>query len=148
MKVVCVNRRAQHEYEIEERIEAGIVLLGTEVKSLREGRVSLKESYAKIKGQEVWLCGCNISPYPPAASANHEPKRERKLLLHKAQIKRLIGKVNMKGFTIIPLSIYFKNARAKVEIALAKGRKLHDKRALIKERICQREIKRALKRIY
>jgi SsrA-binding protein len=148
MKMICINKRVAHDYEVMEKMEAGLVLYGTEVKSLREGRVSLKESYATIKGGEVYLCDCNISAYPPAGPYNHEPKRDRKLLLHKQQIKRLIGKVKMKGFTIVPTCMYFKGDFAKVEIALVKGRKKQDKRELIKKRIHQREIERALKRAY
>lgn len=144
-KVVGINKTARHEYFITDTYEAGMVLHGTEVKSLREGRVNLKDSYAQIKNGELFLVNCHISPYKYGNQFNHDPMRPRKLLLHKREIKRLIGKVAERGFTLIPLKIYFKNGKAKVELGLAKGKKIHDKREDMKERDAQREMERALK---
>jgi len=144
-KIVCRNKRAFHEYEILETLEAGMVLTGTEVKSLREGRVNLKDSYAKVEEGEVFLVDAHISPYSHGNIMNHDPLRPRKLLLHKREIKRLTGKVRERGLTLIPLQIYFKNGKAKVELALAKGKKIHDKRAAIKKREEKRELQRELK---
>lgn len=144
-KTICKNKRAFHEYEILETLEAGIVLLGTEVKSLREGRVNLKDSYAKVEEGEIFLVDAHISPYSHGNIMNHDPVRPRKLLLHKSEIKRLTGKVKERGLTLIPLQIYFKDGKAKVEIALAKGKKIHDKRAAIKKRDEKRELQRELK---
>lgn len=135
MKVVCTNRKARQDYEIVETYEAGIVLTGTEVKALREGRANLKDSYAKIKNGEIFLLNAHISPYSHGNLLNHDPERERKLLMHKREIMRLLGKVKERGYTLIPLSIYFdKNNRAKLELALAKGKTKHDKREAIKRR--------------
>jgi SsrA-binding protein len=135
MKVVCTNRKARHDYEIVETYEAGIVLKGTEVKSLREGRANLKDSYAKIKDGEIFLLNAHISPYVYGNVNNHDPERQRKLLMHKREIMRLLGKVKERGYTLVPLSIYFdKNNRAKVELALAKGKSSYDKRESIKRR--------------
>jgi SsrA-binding protein len=146
MRQVCVNRKALHNYHIEERLEAGIVLAGTEVKSLREGRVNLNDSYARIKNGEMYLVGAHISPYSFGNLLNHDPKRERKLLLHKREIKRLTGKVAEKGYTLVPLSIYFNDRNlAKVEIALAKGKTLVDKREEIKRRDEKRILEREMK---
>lgn len=142
---VVVNRRARHDYEIEETIEAGLVLTGSEVKSLRAGKGQLKDSYARVKNGEVWLLQAHISEYAPAARFGHDPTRPRKLLLHKREIARLGGKVREKGLTLIPLRIYFKHGRAKVELGLARGKKLYDKRAATRERDAQREIERALR---
>ena len=144
-KIVCKNKRAFHEYEILETLEAGMVLTGTEVKSLREGRVNLKDSYAKVEEGEVFLVDAHISPYSHGNIMNHDPLRPRKLLLHKREIKRLTGKVRERGLTLIPLQIYFKDGKAKVELALAKGKKIHDKRAAIKKRDEKRELQRELK---
>jgi SsrA-binding protein len=144
-KVVCKNRRAWHEYEILETMEAGMALVGTEVKSLREGRVNLKDSYAKVEGEEVFLVDAHISPYSHGNIMNHDPLRRRKLLLHKREIRRLAGKVQERGLTLIPLQIYFKAGRAKVELALAKGKRLYDKRAAIKKRDERRDLQRELK---
>jgi SsrA-binding protein len=138
-KVVAENRRARHDYEIIDRYEAGLVLLGSEVKSLREGGCQLVDSYAEVKNGEVFLVGCNIAQYAASSYQNHPPRRPRKLLLHAAEIRRLDTKVREKGLTLIPLSIYFRDGRAKVEIALAKGRKAYDKR----DRILQRDLDRA-----
>jgi len=145
MKVVCQNRKAYHDYHIDETVESGIALLGTEVKSLREGKANLKDSYVIIKGEEVFLLNCHISPYSHGNIMNHDPLRTRKLLLHKKEISRLSGKVIAKGYTLIPLKLYFKDSFAKVEIGLAKGKKLFEKRDTIKEREARREIERAMK---
>ena len=143
---VAVNRRARHDYFIEETIEAGLVLSGSEVKSLRAGKAQLKDSHARIQRGDAWLFNAHISEYGPAAQFGHEPTRSRKLLLHRREIDRLAGKVKERGLTLVPLRIYFKNGRAKVELGLARGKKLYDKRASIKERETRREVDRALKR--
>jgi len=145
VKIVCQNRKAYHDYHIEETTEAGIALLGTEVKSLREGKANLKDSYVIVKGGEAFLFNCHISPYSHGNIMNHDPVRTRKLLMHKAEIRRLSGKVAAKGFTLIPLKIYFKDSFAKVEIGLARGKKLFEKRDTIKEKEARREIERAMK---
>lgn len=145
-KLICQNKKAKHDYFIDDILEAGIVLLGTEVKSLREGRVNLKDSYAKVKDGEVFLYGCHISPYPHASYNNHEPERVRKLLLHKREIKRLIGKTREKGYSLIPLRLYFRGGKVKVELALAKGKKKHDKREAIKRREEDRELRRIMRK--
>lgn len=145
MKVVCQNRKAYHDYHIEETLEAGIALLGTEVKSLREGKANLKDSYVIIKGGEAFLFNCYISPYSHGNIMNHDPLRTRKLLMHRKEIERLGGKIATKGFTLIPLKIYFKDSFAKIEIGLARGKKLFEKRETIKEREARREIERAMK---
>lgn len=142
---VTVNRRARHDFHIEETMEAGLVLSGSEVKSLRAGRANLKDSHARIERGEVWLWNAHISPYGPASQFGHEPTRTRKLLLHAEQISRLTGKVKERGFTLVPLRIYFKNGRAKVELGLARGKKRHDKRAAIREKEIRREMDRAIK---
>ncbi|HEU4684179.1 MAG TPA: SsrA-binding protein SmpB [Nitrospira sp.] len=145
-KVVATNRKAFHDYFIEEKFEAGIQLQGTEVKSLREGRVNLQDSYASVKDGEVFLYHCHISPYSHGNIMNHDPMRVRKLLLHRKEINKLIGKTQQKGLTLIPLRLYF-SARglAKVELALAKGKKLYDRRETIKAREAGREVERAIK---
>lgn len=145
MKVVCQNRKAYHDYHIEETLEAGIALLGTEVKSLREGRANLKDSYVAIKGGEALLVNAHISPYSHGNISNHEPLRTRKLLLHEREIRRLAGKVAQKGYSMVPLKIYFKGQRAKVEVGLAKGKRFFEKREAIKEKEARREIERAVK---
>jgi SsrA-binding protein len=145
MKVICQNRKAYHDYHIEETFEAGIALSGTEVKSLREGKANVKESYVIIKDHEVFLLNCHISHYSHGNIMNHDPLRTRKLLLHRKEINRLWGKTAMRGFTLIPLKIYFKGSVAKVEIALAKGKKLFEKRETIKEKDARREIARAIR---
>jgi SsrA-binding protein len=143
---LAVNRKAFHDYEIEETFEAGIVLVGSEIKSVREGKVNLRESYVRIERGEAWLQNAHISAYPQAGTHyNHEPLRGRKLLLHSNQIRYLRGKVDQKGLTIVPLRIYLVRGRAKAEIALARGRKLYDKRDALAERDAQREIARAVK---
>jgi SsrA-binding protein len=145
-KVVATNRKAFHDYFIEERYEAGILLQGTEVKSLREGRVNLQDSYASVRGSEVFLHQCHISPYSHGNIMNHDPTRVRKLLLHKIEIHKLLGKTQQKGLTLIPLRIYFsKRGYAKVELGLAKGKKLYDRRETIKAREAGREVQRAIK---
>jgi SsrA-binding protein len=141
---IAVNRRARHDFHIDETFEAGIALLGSEVKALREGKANLKDSYGRIEHDEVWLWNAHISPYGPASQFGHEPTRTRKLLLHREQIARLTGKVKERGLTLVPLRLYFKNGRAKVELALARGKKQHDKRDSIREREVKREIDRAL----
>src|SRR5215467_15653845 len=139
-KVIATNRKAFHNFTILETYEAGLVLRGTEVKSLRESQVNFKDCYASIDNGEAWLIGCHISPYHHGSDANHDPERKRKLLLHRREIARLIGKVAERGLTLIPLRLYFKNGRAKCELGLARGRKLHDKRASIREREAKREM--------
>lgn len=145
-KAVATNRKAFHDYFIEEKFEAGIVLQGTEVKSLREGRVNLQDSYASVREGEVFLHNCHISPYSHGNVMNHDPTRVRKLLLHKKEINKLMGKTQQKGLTLIPLRIYFsKRGHAKVELGLAKGKKLYDRRETIKAREAGREVERAIK---
>jgi SsrA-binding protein len=145
-KVVATNRKAYHDYFIEEKFEAGIVLKGTEVKSLRDGRVNLQDSYASVREREVLLHNCHISPYSHGNIMNHDPIRIRKLLLHKKEINKLLGKTLQKGLTLIPLRIYFsKRGHAKVELGLAKGKKLYDRRDSIKAREAGREVERAIK---
>jgi SsrA-binding protein len=144
-KLVASNRRAHHDFEILETYEAGLVLQGTEVKALRDGRADLKESYARIEGGEAWLLGCHISPYVRGNRANHDPLRPRKLLLHRGELARLLGRVMEKGLTLVPLRLYFKHGRAKVELGLARGRKLLDKRQVIREREERREMQRELR---
>ena len=143
---VATNRKAYHDYFIEEKFEAGIMLQGTEVKSLREGRVNLQDSYASVKGNEVFLHHCHISPYSHGNIMNHEPLRTRKLLLHRKEINKLLGKTQQQGLTLIPLRMYFsKRGLAKVELGLAKGKKQHDRRETIKTREASREVERAMK---
>jgi SsrA-binding protein len=144
-KLVADNRRARHEYHLLERFEAGIVLTGTEVKSLRDGRVSLQQSYADVREGEVWLVGAHISPYDQGTTASHDPDRDRKLLLHRGEIKSLIGKVRERGQTLVPTRLYFKDGRVKVELALARGKEVRDKRRDIARREADRQIERALK---
>ena len=144
IKVVTENRKARHDYFIEEVIEAGIVLQGTEVKSLRAGRVNLKDSYATIDNGEVFLHNAHISEYEYGNRNNHDPLRSRKLLLHREEIQKLIGRTRDKGYTLIPLKIYFRNGKAKVELALAKGKRQYDKRQAIAERDARRKIDQTL----
>jgi SsrA-binding protein len=147
VKVVSANKAAYHNYEILESLEAGIALQGSEVKSIREGRISLKESYAEIKGNEVFLLNCHISPYEAANRFNHDPLREKKLLLHRQQIKRLTGKIKEKGLTLVPTKILLDSkGRVKVEISLARGKKAYEKRDVIKKRDVDREIRAELKK--
>ncbi|MBN1903977.1 MAG: SsrA-binding protein SmpB [Deltaproteobacteria bacterium] len=146
IKVVCQNKKASHDYFIDEALEAGLVLLGPEVKSLRDGRANLVDGYAKIKNGEVFLYNMHITPYPYAHYLNLDPKRTRKLLFHKREIRRLIGKTKEKGYALIPLKIYFKESMAKIEIGLAKGKKLYDKRHALKEKELKREMDQVRKR--
>jgi SsrA-binding protein len=144
-KQVAANRKAMHDYTIEDAYEAGVVLTGTEIKSVRAGRVNLRDGYVQIKDGEAWLLNVHISPYDFGNRENHEPKRERKLLLHRQEIRRLQSKVNERGWTIVPLRVYLKEGRAKVEIALARGKRLYDKRDAVAERDMDRELQRAVK---
>ncbi len=144
-RLVAENRRARHDYELLERVEAGLVLTGTEVKSLREGRASLARAYAEIRDGEAWLVGAHIASYASAGYAAHEPDRDRKLLLHRREIDRLAGRVAERGLTLVPTRLYFRDGRAKVEIALARGKEKRDKRRDIARREAERAIERALK---
>jgi SsrA-binding protein len=144
-KLVADNRRARHEYELLDRVEAGIVLQGTEVKALREGRATIQRAFADVRGNEIWLVGANIAAYDKGGFANHDPERDRKLLLHRREIDRLRGSVSEKGLTLVPTRLYFKDGRAKVEIAVARGKELRDKRRDISKREADRQIERALK---
>ncbi len=146
IKIICQNKKARHDYHIEDTLEAGVVLQGTEVKALREGKANLVDCYARVEREEVFMHHCHISPYTPAHSFNHNPMRKRKLLLHKKEISRLIGASREKGYNLIPLKLYFKNGRVKVELALAKSKKAYDKRDVIKKREADREIARAMKK--
>jgi SsrA-binding protein len=143
--LVASNRRALHDYEILEKVEAGLVLLGPEVKSLREGRANLSDSYAVLRRGEAWLVNAHVSPYDKAGRDNPDPRRERKLLLNKNEITRLAGKVAERGLTLVPLSLYFKNGRAKVELGLARGKRVYDKRESIRRREEEREMERAVR---
>lgn len=145
-RIVCQNKKAYHDYEILEKLEAGMVLLGTEVKSLRQGKANLKDSYARIRHGEIHLYGCHISAYSHASYDNHEPERVRKLLLHSFEIKRLVGKTQEKGLALIPLKIYFSKGKAKLELALARGKKQYDKRESLKRKEETREMERLRKR--
>jgi len=145
IKIVAENRKARHNYFIEDTCEAGMVLLGTEIKSLRLGRVNLKDSYARIKNGEVFVYQMHISAYPFAYYGNHDPLRIRKLLLHKYEINKLYGKVNEKGFSLVPLKIYFQNGRAKMTLALVRGKRQYDKRETIRRRDEQRDLERSKK---
>jgi SsrA-binding protein len=145
-KDVAVNRRASHDYEIRDRIEAGIALTGSEIKSVRQGKVSLQEAYARPQNGEVWLQGAHIAEYGPAAQFGHEPRRPRRLLLHRAEIRQLEREVDQHGLTLVPLRVYLKDGLAKVELAVARGRRQYDKREAIAKRDANREIERALRR--
>ena len=143
--VVATNSKAFHDYHIGDRYEAGIALVGTEVKALREGRANLRDSFARIEGNEVYLHHCHISPYSHGNLTNHEPLRVRKLLLHRGEIAKLIGKTQQRGYTLVPVKIYFKKGRAKIELALAQGKKTADKREALRRKTAEREIQQALK---
>lgn len=143
---ICKNRRAYHEYEVFDTLECGIVLVGTEVKSLREHHGNLEDAYARIQQDEVWLINADIPEYSMGNRLNHKPKRPRKLLLHRQEIAKFAGKASEQGFTLIPLRMYFKDGRAKVEIAVARGKQLHDKRAAAKKTEAQKEIRKAMSR--
>lgn len=142
--IVCRNRRATHEYEILDTLECGLVLTGTEVKSLRENLAMIEDAYAKLEDDELWLIGSEIPEYTQGNRLNHKPRRPRKLLLHKREIDKFCGKATQKGLTLIPLKIYFKNGRAKVEIAVGRGKQLHDKRAAAKDAETKRDIRREM----
>jgi SsrA-binding protein len=144
-KLIADNRRARFEYELLDRYEAGIALVGTEVKSLRDGKATLQHAYADVRDGGVWLVGANIAEYPQANRQNHAPERDRKLLLHRHEIDQLAGKVSEKGLTLVPTRMYFKNGKVKVEIALARGKDIRDKRRDIADRDARREMDRALK---
>lgn len=146
VKVVATNRNARRSYTVVDSLEAGLVLVGSEVKSLRSGRMELKDSYAEIKGGEAFLVGAHIAPYQFAREGGHDPERERKLLLHRREIDRLAGAVAERGLTLVPLKVYFKDGRAKVELALAKGKTTYDKRQTLRDREHEREIDRATRR--
>ena len=145
VKVIAVNRRANHDYFIDDRIEAGLALTGTEIKSIREGRVNLREGYARIVNGEAYLDNVHIAPYEQGNRYNHEPLRERKLLLHRKEIDSLMGRVRQRGYTLVPLQLYLKHGRAKVELGLARGKREFDKRESIAKREAQREIERGLR---
>jgi SsrA-binding protein len=142
---IAENRKAFHDYHILESFEAGLVLLGTEVKSIREGNANLRDSFARVEGAEVWLYNVHVSPYSHRGSSDHEPTRRRKLLLHRREIRKLIGKTVERGLTLVPTRMYFKDGRIKVEISLARGKKAHDKRETIKRREADRETRAAVK---
>lgn len=146
IKIVATNRKASHEYFLLDRFEAGIVLQGSEIKSIRAGQISLAEAYVRVDGEEAWLMDAHIAPYDHAGIFNHEPRRPRKLLLHKSEVRQLWDNVRQKGVTIIPLRVYLKEGRAKVEVAIAKGKKLYDKRESIAKRDAERDIERNLRR--
>jgi SsrA-binding protein len=143
---IADNRQARFRYHLLDKWEAGLVLTGTEVKSLREGKATIKDGYASVRDGEVWLHNVHIPPYGPAARENHDPERSRKLLMHKREIERLIGKTHERGLTLVPTRLYFRDGRAKVEIALARGKDVGDKRQAIKEREMKREMERAIRR--
>jgi SsrA-binding protein len=144
VKEVAVNRQAFHNYEIIEKFEAGLVLTGTEIKSARDGKVNLRDSYGLVKAGEVWLLNCHINPYSHGNYANHDPLRTRKLLLKRSEINRLIGRTTERGLTLVPLRMYLKEGRLKCELALAKGRKIHDKREVSRQKTIDKETKQAL----
>lgn len=144
-QTIAVNRQARHNYFIDEIYEAGLILVGSEVKSLRDGKANLKDGFARIQKGEAFLLNIHISPYAGANRFNHEPTRTRKLLLHSREIERLTGKTKERGFTLIPLRLYFKNGRAKVELGLARGKKLYDKRETLRRKEAQREVERSIK---
>jgi SsrA-binding protein len=145
-KVVARNKKARHEFEILDTYEAGLVLKGPEVKSLRAGKVSLAEAFARVDDGEVWLYGMHVTPYDPASRWNQDPVRPRKMLLHRSEIRRLIGATREKGLALVPLELYFRRGNAKVELALGRGKKLHDKRETLKRKTHQREMERELKK--
>jgi SsrA-binding protein len=146
VKTVATNRKARHDYFIEETYEAGLVLTGSEIKSIRAGRVNLRDSFAVVKEGELWLMNAHIAPYDPATYANHEPRRSRKLLMHRREINRIAGKLQEKGFTLVPLRLYLKDNLAKVELGLGRGKKQYDKRAALREKETRREIDRVVAR--
>ena len=145
-KTITLNRRAQHDYHILRTVEAGLSLLGTEIKSIREGRVSIREAYVRPQNGEMWLVGAHVAHYPPAGPTNHDPTRNRRLLLHRRQVRELAREVEAEGLTLVPLRLYLKDGRAKLEIALGRGKKKYDKRAAIAKREADRQVQRALRR--
>ena len=145
MKEIALNRQASHNYELLEKFEAGLVLTGTEIKSAREGRVNLRDAYGLVKSGEVWLLNCHISPYSHGNYANHDPLRTRKLLLKRSEINRLIGRTSERGLTLVPLRMYLKDGLLKCEVALAKGRKVHDKREVSRRKTIEKETKQAVR---
>jgi SsrA-binding protein len=148
VKVIATNRKARHEYHFHDTLEAGLALLGSEIKSIRAGRVSLQEGFVLFEGGEAWLVDVHIAAYDPASRQNHEPRRRRKLLLHRREIDRLQSRAQEKGYTVVPTRLYLKDGRAKIEIALARGKKLYDKRQAIAERDSKRQVERALRERY
>jgi SsrA-binding protein len=148
IKVIATNRKARHQYQFDDTYEAGLVLMGSEIKSIRAGQVSLQEGFVLFENGEAWLVNVHIAPYDPASRQNHEPRRRRKLLLHRREIDRLQGRTQEKGYTVVPTRLYLKDGRAKVEIALARGKKLYDKRQTIAERDSKRQVERAIKERY
>jgi SsrA-binding protein len=148
IKVISLNRKAYHDYYIEDSIEAGLALTGTEIKSIRQGKVSLRDAYAWPQNGELWLLNAHIAQYQQGNRYNHQPTRPRKLLLHKEEIASLIGEATKKGFTLVPLKLYLKNGIAKIELGLAKGKKLYDKRAALAQRQAQREMGQAIRKAY
>lgn len=146
MKIIAVNRKARHDYDILETIEGGLVLTGTEIKSIRDGRANIRDAFARPEGGELWLYNAHIAQYGSGNRYNHEPTRPRKLLLHRDQIDRLIGKIQEKGLSLVPLKLYIKGHKAKIELALAKGRKLYDKRRSIAEKDAERQMQRMMRR--
>ncbi len=145
-KTITLNRRARHDYHILRTLEAGLSLLGTEIKSIREGRVSIREAYVRPQNGEMWLVGAHVAHYPPAGGMNHDPTRNRRLLLHRKEVRELARAVEAEGVTLVPLRLYLKDGRAKLEIALARGKKQYDKRAAIAKREAERAVRRALRR--
>ncbi len=145
IKLIATNRKAYHEYHIEDTLEAGLVLVGSEVKSVAAGKVSLTDAYCRVENGEMWVHNMHIAPYDPAARFNHEPRRKRKLLLHKWEIERLGSKAEQKGYTIVPLRLYFRNGKAKLEIGLVRGKRKYDKREAIRQRDIERELRRELR---
>jgi len=146
VKTIATNRKARHDYHIDDTFEAGMALTGTEIKSIRAGRVSLRDSFAVVKEGELWLMNAHIAPYDPGTYANHEPRRPRKLLMHRREINRITGQLQEKGFALVPLRLYLKNNLAKVELGLARGKKQYDKRAALRQKETRREIDRAVAR--
>lgn len=145
-RLIAQNRKARHEYEVIDTLECGIVLVGSEVKSLRKGTLSLDDAYGRVKDGEVWLMGCDIAEYVQANQFNHDPRRPRKLLMHRREVKKFASKAFEQGLTLVPLKMYFKEGRAKVLMGIAKGRKLYDKREVMKKKSMQRDISRAMRR--
>jgi len=148
IKIVATNRKARHQYQFHDTFEAGMVLVGSEIKSIRAGRVSLQDGYVSFEAGEAWLVNVHIAPYDPANKQNHEPRRRRKLLLHRREIDRLRSRVQERGYTVVPTKLYLKGGRAKVEIALVRGKKQYDKRQTLAERDSKRQVERALKERY